>query len=345
MMGQIIIYMLIILSASCAHAQDSPIHDASGITLSIENDITDRMDQWYSSGVRLTWISPDLSTSDNEGTMAQWVKSCIQYLPFMNDPGLLHDYSISLGQIMYTPKDKVDTEPQKDDRPFAGISYLALGLHGRNGVKMDTFELDIGIVGPHSYAGQAQKLAHKIFRYYEPRGWVNQLHDEPIVNIYLDRRWRITSGDLTDRLVYDIIPRTGLALGNGFTAVNLGSEVRVGRHIPNDYGTYLIGPGVERKAPVSRDGSDNRSRDKDLGAYLFAGFDNYAVLRNISLDGNTFRYSQSVEKEPLVANLFAGFGLTCGKWKLTFAQVYRTKEFEKQDKGQIFGSLTTSYSF
>lgn len=340
-----IIYLLVVLAASCAHAQGSALNDVGTITLSIENDITDRTDQWYSSGVKFTWISPDLTERNNKDTISRWVNSCIEHLPYIEEPGLLHNYSISLGQIMYTPKDKVDTNPIEDDRPFAGISYLALGLHGRNEVRMDTLELDIGIVGPHSYAGQAQKLVHKIFNYYAPRGWINQLRDEPILNIYLDRKWKIYCHPLNETLKYDIIPRAGLALGNAFTAINAGAEVRVGSDIPDNYGTFLIGPGVDSKAPFDKDNPCYHPSNNDLGAHIFLGIDSYAVVRNIALDGNTFRDSQSVEKEPLVANLFAGFGLTYKKVKFTFAQVYRTKEFEKQDKGQIFGSLTVSYPF
>jgi hypothetical protein len=340
-----IMYMLMVVPALPVHAQDYPPPDTSTITLFIENDITDRTDWWYTSGIKLTWISPDLLKSDNKGIVFKWADSCIDRIPFINEPGLLRTFSVSFGQSIYTPENRLAKEPIKDDRPYAGISYLALGFHGRNAWKMDTLEFDIGMVGPHSYAEQTQKIVHKLTGYYEPQGWDNQLHDEPIFNIYFDRKWKLIKGPLNDALEYDIIPYAGINLGNALTSANAGSEIRLGWYIPNDYGTFLIRPGSDSNAPLDKDDPRYSPSHHNPGAYLFAGIDTNAVLRNILLDGNTFKDSLGVEKEPFVANLFAGFGVTYQRVKLTFAQVYRTKEFKNQDTGEVFGSLTLSYSF
>ena len=39
-----------------------------------------------------------------------------------------------------------------DDRPYVGYTYLGLAVHRTPPKIMDTIELDMGIVGPHSYA-------------------------------------------------------------------------------------------------------------------------------------------------------------------------------------------------
>ena len=64
------------------------------------------------------------------------------------------------------------------------------------------------------------------------------------------------------------------------------------------------------------------------------------------LDGNTIRSSRSVDKEPFVADLRAGFGLIAGPWQLTYAQVWRTREF-KAPRGydNNFGSLSVSRAY
>jgi hypothetical protein len=41
----------------------------------------------------------------------------------------------------------------------------------------------------------------------------------------------------------------------------------------------------------------------------------------------------------------AGVGLTAGRLKLTYAFVYRTEEFKKQDEEQRLASLTFAYTF
>jgi hypothetical protein len=79
--------------------------------------------------------------------------------------------------------------------------------------------------------------------------------------------------------------------------------------------------------------------------YTFGAVSGRVVLRDIFLDGNTFTDSHSVDKEPLVADLCAGVCLVYGRFKVSYAQVVRTREFERQDEHHTFGSLTLSVSY
>jgi hypothetical protein len=78
---------------------------------------------------------------------------------------------------------------------------------------------------------------------------------------------------------------------------------------------------------------------------LFAGFNTSAVLRNIFLDGNTFRDSHSVDKKPFVVQGIAGVAVIVHRFKITYAYVYQTKEYETQNEDQEYASMTVSYSF
>ena len=79
---------------------------------------------------------------------------------------------------------------------------------------------------------------------------------------------------------------------------------------------------------------------------MFGAVDGRAVARDIFLDGNTFKDSPSVDKEPFVADLSYGIGLIAGRFQLTFQQVRRTKEFKTQPyTHNDFGSVTFSYAF
>lgn len=57
-------------------------------------------------------------------------------------------------------------------------------------------------------------------------------------------------------------------------------------------------------------------------------------LRDITLDGNTFKSSHSVDKTPFVFE--AGYGFV--------ARYFRTREFEGQRERPIYGSFTISRS-
>jgi len=64
------------------------------------------------------------------------------------------------------------------------------------------------------------------------------------------------------------------------------------------------------------------------------------VARDLTLDGNTWKTSHSVDKRTLVADLGLGVNVTRGAWKFALASYRRTREFENQQERPVFGSLT-----
>jgi hypothetical protein len=78
---------------------------------------------------------------------------------------------------------------------------------------------------------------------------------------------------------------------------------------------------------------------------LFTRVEGRAVAHNIFLDGNTFGSSASVDRRVLVADVSVGASVNYGNTKLTYALVYRTKEFYGQDEGQLFGSVSVNFAF
>ena len=66
------------------------------------------------------------------------------------------------------------------------------------------------------------------------------------------------------------------------------------------------------------------------------------VVRDITLDGNTFRNSHSVDKRPFVGDIGYGVAVMRGKWKFALARYHRTREFDGQKETPVFGSFTIS---
>jgi lipid A 3-O-deacylase len=69
------------------------------------------------------------------------------------------------------------------------------------------------------------------------------------------------------------------------------------------------------------------------------------VARNIFLDGNSFKDSASVDKKPVVGDLYFGASLAYERVRLTYAYVIRSKEFDGQDAPDKFASLTMTIKF
>jgi hypothetical protein len=317
------------------------------LTIYIENDAFgfENNDRHYTNGLKLSWISRDLTSYRDVKSLPAWMHRVIERVPYINDPDRLRTLSVSIGQNIYTPEDAERTDLIVDDRPYAGITYLGVGLHGRSRHSMDTLELGIGVVGPDSYAEDCQIMFHKWIKNTKPKGWEHQLHNEPIVNLFYERKWRTRQIRKPEGFGFDIIPHLGLAVGNAYTGANVGTQLRIGWNIPNDFGTFLIRPGSDSSAPYDNDDPRFFQPRKRFGIHIFFAADGRIVLRDILLDGNTFRDSHSVKKEPFVADFIGGAGLIIHRVKITFSLVYRTKEFETQRKEQQFGSIAVSYTF
>lgn len=338
--------------ANIAHAQQDTAKgpqsmrtpdDKWGVSLSIENDLFTRnnQDQHYTNGIRLAFVSP-------EDTAPEPVLSAAKAVPFFASNGRIRT-SYAIGQSMYTPNDITIAENQPNDRPWAGLLYGSVGLLSDTGLqregdsdysRIDTLELTLGVVGPASFADNTQKVVHKMIDSPDPQGWDNQIKNEPIVNLAYERKYRSWfEGDVLG-LEYDATPHAGFMLGNAYTNAELGTMFRLGFDLPADYGPPRIRPSLP--------GSDFFAPDTEgfpVSGYLFAGAAGRWVLRDITLDGNTFKDSNSIDKEPLVGDLQIGFAIIVGQARFTYTHVYRTAEFEGQDKGDQFGSLSMSVRF
>ena len=340
-----VVLLAVVLTPHLSRASDHQARMSDTFTFYMENDFFENLDRYYTHGTKFSWISRDLSNFREVTSIPQWMQGIIGKAPLVNDPEQQRSVSLSFGQNIYTPEHKEKKRLIKDDRPYAGVTYLGLGLHSRNTKHMDTLELDIGIVGRHSYAEDIQTKIHEWTDSEVARGWKNQLRDEPILNVYLERKWRLLQLRNSSGLGLDLIPHTGLAIGNALTGANIGGQVRFGWNVPNDFGTYLIRPGSDSSAPL--DDTDPRffAPLRRFGVHAFFAVDGKAVARNILLDGNTFRDSHSVDREPFVADLIGGVGLIIYRVKITYSYVHKTKEFKTQKDEQNFGAIAASFTF
>jgi lipid A 3-O-deacylase len=340
------LFFIILLLSAPSHADErKKPGDLQTLTYYMENDVVRETDRQYTNGIKLTWISEDLSNYRNSDKLPEWACCIVDRLPFIHKETYQKNISFSIGQNIYTPDDISRTDLIKDDRPYAGITYFAVGFISKNTSRMDTIEIDMGIIGPHSYAGKVQDNFHEWFDRKRPKGWDNQLKDEPILNFFYERKWRVLSGGLGNGYSYDIIPYAGFSMGNLLVAADAGSMVRFGLNMPNDFGTLLIRPGSETNAPVDDNDPRLSGEHSPFSVHMFLGVDAFAVARNILLDGNTFNESHSVKKKPFVCRFSGGIGFIIGRTKITYSNVYETKSFYKQKSSQSYGSLTVSYSY
>lgn len=306
----------------CPPALASKDIDTITLTVVFENDIFAEADGSYTNGARVAWLS-------GPGAPA-WVFGTGRWLPLILN-GTTVRTSYEVGQNIYTPEDVELRNPPLDDRPYAGWLYGSTSLLAETGRRLDQLELTLGIVGPASLAEQTQTLVHEVTGSKEPRGWDTQLENEPGVVLTYQRSWRGLISDSVSDFDFDATPLARIAVGNVFTNANAGVMLRFGQNLPLDYGPPRIQP--SRGFFLSRNG---------FSWYLFAGIEGRAIARNIFLDGNSFRDSRSVDKEPLVGELEFGIAFNWRDWRLGYTHVLRTREFESQDEADEFGAISLS---
>lgn len=339
-------------SVSLRGSSDTPapttteeLNESWTFSLYWENDIFAGTDAYYTNGVKLSWISPDLTRYRDARILPPWAYAMTEYLPFIHEPGIQRNVALAIGQSIFTPADITTGAFQPVDRPYAGWLYTSLALHNKTEHFLDTLEISLGVVGPWSLAEHAQKWVHEVKDVQRPNGWRHQLKNEPAVNFVWERKYRLfkTGGERGPGL--DATGHVGAALGNVYTYANAGGYLRAGWNLPIDFGPSAIRLAGDTNAPAST--RDPRfAEDASWGFHLFAGVDGRLMARDIFLDGNSWRDSHSVDKEPLVADFQAGASLLLSRWKLTYNHVLRTRQFEQQrNSHHDFGSITLSYSY
>ncbi len=320
-------------------------HPRHGGTFSLylENDSFAGTDRNYTSGVKFGWSSADLSKFSDTPAAKPFLP-VLNVAPFINEPAFQKNLVLAVGQNIYTPNDTRTTTLITDDRPYAGWLYLGVGVVWKNATVRNSVVFDLGVVGPWSFAKETQRLAHDLINTDHPEGWDNQLHNEfGIVGTY-ERTWRWPRHERRNGLDWELLPHVGAALGNVATYANLGAELRFGLNLPDNFGSSAINTSAVTSTPVDGTLGVGRSGGA-VGVHLFARADGRAVAHNIFIDGNTFGDSPSVGHKVFVADLSTGLAVNYRNTGLAFAVVYRSKEFDGQETGQVFGTLSLNVTY
>jgi hypothetical protein len=348
--------------AACGEAGRAAARSTTVLAFQLENDLFVGTDSQYTNGAKLTWVSPNLCTFDDE-SLPDWLRRSNGV--FKDVVGRLHserasalNMVVTLGQAMYTPadRDRIDVDPA--DRPYAGWTYLGLGYNARydpagTAPGLESVEIDLGIVGPHSYAKQTQDAVHRMRGFKRFAGWDHQLHDEPGLQIVWERKVRLPGFAWRHDLGAELIPHYGASAGNIASYLNVGGEIRLGWRLPDDFGTSAIRPGGDNAAPRGALPANTPAQRlyRQHSFHLFASFDGRAVANNIFLDGNTFRHSHAVKKRLLVGDIAYGWAWTWPAWnglpsgKLAYSHYVQSREFEGEARNHGFGSVSVSLEF
>ena len=303
-------------------------------TFTFENDLFIGDDNGYTNGMGITFGKGPFKEFNNE-TLPHWLHWLAEdlYISTMENKhrGVAHMFF----QRMQTPDDITISELTVDDLPYAGLLAWQGTLYAWDDRVSDQLSLYLGAVGPITLAEESQTLIHGLLGSDDPKGWDNQIENEPIFKIELQRVWSLyrSAGKGTQ---FDILGLWGVGIGNLESATKAGLAIRWGNNL--QYSFPAFGLQADRQVnPLSL------TPDNDF--YLFFGARAGVVFNDILIDGNTFRDSHSVPLEHNQDQVSAGVVWSIGRNAFVFQISSISSSTKITNERNEFGALSYTHRF
>jgi hypothetical protein len=269
------------------------------IALTVDNDLFDYTDYYYTAGQSLELVHPAIGSSP------------FTYLL----PGLkrsLNYFSLSLSINLYTPRYLDREDILVGDRPFA--AFMTLNHHR---LSLDPFKnsrlesnLEIGVIGPNSMGQTAQDIFHSD----KPVGWVNQVSNDIVVNYGIRYEKAMIHRD-----EFDLAWFAGGQAGTLHDNLAAGIFVQAGKTA----GRYLS------LFPTTSGPGDMKHR---IHYFFNLRLENKLVLYDATLQGGLFNRNSiytisddNINRYVFTGKLGAAMGY--GRFSLEAEQVFLTPEF------------------
>ena len=318
--------------------QANAAENGGALTLTVDNDLFTGSDNNYTNGLGVTWVSPDVSTYDDDRFVSKWSRFW-SFLPFVGDEGYTTYAAWTLAQEMHTPDDITIPNPPEDDQPYAGVLYVDSLLYARKERWTHVWELKLGVVGPDSQAGDVQKDFHDLVGGDEPMGWDTQMPNEPVINITYTVAHLAAAGRAGESAEWRVVPVGTAGVGTYFTGVGGGVYGEIGWNLVDALGGAGLRNGFNAASTVGVGPVNGWS------VAFFGGLGGYGVAHYLPLDGTVFHDSRSVDSEPFIGTGSLGVSVRHGGFALGFAATFFTDTFSEQRENAAFGTLSLSWNF
>ncbi|GAA5481349.1 lipid A deacylase LpxR family protein [Haloferula sargassicola] len=332
---------LITLGFACLPAWAAlpdPNFDEDGyLTFYLDNDLFAGRDRDYTNGARLAWISGNEPVESLIGVQRYLRRltgdpqsfGVFQTITGFEDPkSIVYNYGFSLTQLMYTPQDAMPYTQPPYQRRYAGWTGLGFSLHAKDEKILNSVELSIGATGPASLAEETQDFIHDIRGATKFNGWANQIPSELTVDLSFIQKRRLDFANFRYGVIrVDGITEWGARLGTFRTDTHVGGMFRMGYNLPPDFSDPRLSP----TAYTHHYFNSGFDYDSHWSVFLLAGGQLTAVGHDATLDGPLFSdFNTGIERRPLVAEVYAGFGIRYRRVEFSYAHTWRTEEYTTQ---------------
>ncbi len=343
-----------LLGSPSALAKDSlsDPDDDSYLTFYLDNDLFGGTDRDYTNGARLSYISGSKKVSEL-GPFQQALRKLsgdpesfrlFQAVTGFDDPEKIrYNYGFSLTQLMFTPDDPFSYTQPPYQRQYAGWLGLGFSLHVKDDNTLNSVELSLGMVGDHAFAEVTQDFIHDVRGIQKFNGWDSQVPNELTLDLSFVQKRRV---DLArwgyGAFRFDGLTEWGGRLGTFRTSAHVGGLVRFGYNLPPDFSDPRLSP----NAYSHRFFGAGSGYQGHWSLYGFTGAAGRFVAHDATIDGPLFRdFSTSIDRRPLVAEVYAGFGVRYRRVEVSYAHTWRSEEYATQRGVANFGSVAVRLQF
>lgn len=326
--------LLLLAAGGSRAAGDPPAVPRDLVTVTLENDLFAGKDGGYTSGVAISWAHGGLGEFTAEN-MPGWMHALTKDLYISTQSGRRRAVSYTIGQSIQTPSDVTVPTLIEDEAPYVGLLAWSVNLHAFDDRVADRLALTLGMVGPLSGAEAAQMFVHKVTGSDEPKGWDNQIDNEPVFMLSVERLRRLADVSVDGGTGMDLIAIGQAGVGTLQSRLAGGAGIRYGHDLDVSFPTATVLPGRQVN-PLA--GSASHSW------HVFLNVLGAFVANDISIDGNTFQHSHSVPLEHWQAQAVAGLSFNFYRWALLFSATVATDRYEGQAETTRFGSLSVTYN-
>ena len=326
-----IVLVLLLLTATEAWAEDKV---QEFITFTLENDIFVGNDDGYTNGMGVTFSKSPFKEFNNNN-LPHWLHWLVKdlYISTMEHKqrGIAHMFF----QRVQTPENLNETALIKNDVPYAGLLAWQGTLFAWDNRISDQLSLYLGTVGPNALGEEAQNVIHKLTKSDEAKGWDNQIGNEFIFKVEVQRIWKLYHSN-DNGYQFEILGLAGAGIGNLESATKAGFAIRWGSHLESSFHSFALQ--ADRQVnPLAL------SVNNDF--YLFLGGRIGVVFNDILINGNTFEDSHSVPLEHYQNQIAAGVVWNLGPTAYVFQLTSLSSRTKLTNERENYGALSITFHY
>ncbi len=264
-----LLFALLLARPGRAQTRPDTLHPTSPDRLlryTYANDFLFRTDYYFTQGMTLTLVQPRLARLPT------------QRLLFRGPTGSTQHHGIMLRYDGFTPLRIKDPFIRVGDRPYASYFYASFFRVSSQRRQRLTTALEVGFIGPGTFAKEFQQAIHRATNNPEPRGWDYQIRTDAVLGYRVAYERQLLA---VSRFV-ELLGTAEASVGTLYTYAGAGAQLRLGLLQP-----YFSSLGVA--------GASSRAGQAQWQLYGYSSLQGRLVGYDATLQGGVFNQTNPYE--------------------------------------------------